>query len=751
MPNRVGQRLGNYRLLRMIGRGGFAEVYLGEHVFLRTQAAIKVLQIQLAKDDMESFITEARTIAALVHPHIIRVLEFGIESVEGNESEDETSITTIPFLVMDYALHGTLRQRHPKGTRLPLTTILTYTKQIAEALHYAHEQKLVHRDLKPENMLVGRNNEILLSDFGIALVSHTTGSQSTQATAGTIAYMAPEQILGKPRPASDQYSLGIVVYEWLCGVRPFYGSFPEIATQHMYATPASLREKDPTIPPAVEEVVMTALRKDPPQRFANVKAFSNALEQASGFGQVLTSGPTSFIPQISGTFGIPSVTLPASEVLNIPALSSPSPPPVSDPAMTPPIAGSIPTPRISETGLTPPVSGQTFIPPASGPIPTPSVSDPMLITPSTRLIRPPDAASGPVNAPQQGSQLKPKRRLSRRAIIVGLPGLVVIGGGVTAWLLTHWESLTTAGQQLGIVLLTYRGHTDGVTALAWSPDSKRIASGSSDHSVQVWDPVTGNTLLTRRGYSGGVSAVAWSPDSTLVASASSSTSVSGGPAGDKTVQVWNATNGQSVFIYRGHSGGITAVAWSPKDMRIVSSSVDFTVQVWDATTGKHPLIYHTRSWYVWTVAWSPDGTRFASGSPDGSVQVWDATTAASPRILRGHTDAVESVAWSPDDQFIASASDDLSVRIWDAITGNTIHTLRGHSSYVRKVAWSPDSKRIASGSSDKTVQVWDATSGKHIYTYEGHVGGVTSLAWSPDSKRIASGSSDKTVQVWKAN
>src|SRR5207249_6407271 len=123
--------------------------------------------------------------------------------------------------------------------------------------------KLIHRDVKPENMLVGRRNEILLSDFGIAVVTQSSRYQSTQDVTGTISYMAPEQIQGKPRPASDQYSLGIAVYEWLCGDRPFHGSFTELCTQHMFALPQPLSEKVSAISPDVEQVVLTALEKDP--------------------------------------------------------------------------------------------------------------------------------------------------------------------------------------------------------------------------------------------------------------------------------------------------------------------------------------------------------------------------------------------------------------------------------------------------------------------------------------------------------
>src|SRR5690348_4219948 len=144
MVDRVGQQLGNYRLSCLIGHGGFAEVYLGEHIHLNTQAAIKVLQMQLTGSHLEQFRNEARTIASLVHPNIVRVLDFGVE-------EDT------PFLVLDYAPKGTLRQRHPRGIPLPPLSVVPYVKQAAAALQYAHERRLMHRDVKPENMLVGRS------------------------------------------------------------------------------------------------------------------------------------------------------------------------------------------------------------------------------------------------------------------------------------------------------------------------------------------------------------------------------------------------------------------------------------------------------------------------------------------------------------------------------------------------------------------------------------------------------------------
>ena len=265
---RAGQRLGNYQIIRLLGEGGFGEVYLGEHIHLGSQAAIKVLNSRLTSKEIGPFLAEARTLIRLIHPHIVRVLDFG--------TEDKT-----PFLVMDYAPNGTLRQLHPKGTSLPLGLIISYVKQIAAALQFAHNEKIIHRDVKPENMLVGARQDILLSDFGIAMIAQSSRYQSMMDIAGTITYMAPEQIQAHPRPASDQYSLGIVVYEWLCGERPFRGSFKEIAIKHSIVPPPSLHERMPSIPATVEEIVFKALAKDPKDRFGNVWEFAVALEQGN--------------------------------------------------------------------------------------------------------------------------------------------------------------------------------------------------------------------------------------------------------------------------------------------------------------------------------------------------------------------------------------------------------------------------------------------------------------------------------------
>ncbi len=652
MVNRVGQQLGNYRLMRLLGRGSFAEVYLGEHTRLRTQSAIKVLYTHLADYNVEEFLTEARTIARLEHPNIVEVLDYDVQ--EGTA-----------FLVMKYASNGSLRQYYPRGTRLPLTTAILYVKQVAEALQYAHEKQLIHRDIKPENMLLGQSNEILLSDFGIALIAQSSRLQSTQDIIGTAHYMAPEQLQGRPRLASDQYALAVVVYEWLSGEYPFHGTFSELYSQHLFVAPPPLREKVPGLPFEVEQVVLTALAKNPDQRFASVRTFATALEQAS--------------------LGYPTTTTP---LFHVPLV---------------------------------------FAPPMREPVPT--------------------------ETPQSSKSL-----LSRRTVFIGLvgglAGLAAMGGGL-AWLMSsqglHSPSLspspntdTTVSTPLpqGTTILIYRGHSNGISSVTWAPDNKRIASGSNDMSVQVWDSISGITYLFYRNQKEEY-AVAWSPNGKRIASGSL----------DTTVQVWDPTTGGHVLTYRGHQGLVLGVAWSPDGKRIASTGEDNTVQIWNPIDGTNIFTYHSQTTVISSIAWSHDGKRIASseGSAGNNVvQVWDTNDGSIYFTYHGHHAYVGGLAWSPDGKRIASASDDHTTQVWDATDGSNAIIYRSQSLETYAVAWSPSGKYIASANADNTVQIWKAATGGHIFTYRGHAYGVRTVAWSPDGQRIASGSQDKTVQVWQA-
>ena len=695
MADRIGQRLGNYRLVRLLGQGGFAEVYLGEHIHLDTLAAIKVLHTQLDSDDVEHFHNEARTVARLIHPNIVRVLDYGVKG-------------KTPFLVMDYAPHGTLRKRHPKGTPLPLSTVASYVAQLADALQYAHEQKVIHRDIKPENILLGRRYEALLSDFGIALIAKSERYYSTQGIqdlAGTIAYMAPEQIQAQACPNSDQYSLGIVVYEWLSGARPFQGTFTEVAVKQTLAPPPSLRKIVPELSAEVEEVVMKALDKEPTRRYASVQDFANALQQACQQEPEPPGKAQGSISQLPAT--------PASTT-EIPI--SPGQPAVQDGAAT--VLFSVPD--------LPSTSGLAPYEPAPSSVETPA---------------PDQARASPETSPL------PRQGISRRTLLLGLAGVATasaVGGGIA--LLRYAQGVHNPATshssivRVGTTLFTYRGHSDWVWSAAWSPDGRRIASASGDETAQVWDALDGDHLNRYTGHTASVYSVAWSPSGERIASASY----------DKTVQIWDPTFGDHFYTYTGHADWVWTVAWSPDGRRIASAGGDKTVQVWDAAGGGHIHTFRGHTAPVHAVAWSPDSKHIASSSADGTVQVWDAASGIHLYIFQPYSTSIWSVAWSPDGTRIASACDDKTVQVWDAANGDHLYIYYGHSDFVYAVAWSLDGKQIASAGDDKTVQVWDAMNGNLFYTYTGHSSSVRAVAWSPDDKQIASGSWDKTVQVWQA-
>ncbi len=305
----------------------------------------------------------------------------------------------------------------------------------------------------------------------------------------------------------------------------------------------------------------------------------------------------------------------------------------------------------------------------------------------------------------------------------------------------NWEWLHLVNQLDG-ARAVLRGHESIIWTVALSSDGSRLVSASEDGSTRVWDLVGLKQLVELTGHQGRVRAAGFSPDGRRIASIGN----------DATIRLWDAASGKELFVLRAGKS-IEGLAFSPDGTRLATHGEESDVYVWDVAAGKLAHLLTGHQGHVWTAVFGPDGRGLATASDDHTVRIWDLESGKERMVLRGHTDAIRSLAVSPDGKRLASGGryPDNAVRLWNAETGEPLAEMKGHANQIVSLAFSPDGSRIASASWDQTVRLWDGRTGQLVAALRGHVGWIHHVAFSPDGRRLVSASEDQTLRLWSAD
>jgi len=706
-----------YRLIRELGEGGMGEVWLAEQTLpVRRPVALKLIRAGMYDATVvQRFQSERQSLAIMDHPGIAKVFDAG------------TTPQGQPYFVMEYVAGLPITEycdRHKSKIRERLELFA----QACDGVQHAHQKAIIHRDLKPANILVAEIDGKpvpRIIDFGIAKATTSNLTDQLMHTrfgqfVGTPGYMSPEQVdplILDVDTRSDVYSLGVILYELLTGLKPFETTLK--ARPPLDEWLRQLRTDEPPRPSVKvgadrETSMATAtVRCTEPKQLVSVlrgdldwitlKALERDRERRYGSPAELASDLRRYLNDE------PIAARPANSVYRMVKF-------IRRHRVAAVLAGMM-------TALAVLASGAGLV-----------------------AVRKQHEAEF-----QSALTLQAQSRLLTQAAAQRLKDGDVAGAqGIILEVLTNprFSSLRTPAansvfqdvRAADVQLAVLSGHGDIVLSAVYSRDGTHIVTASADKSARVWDAGTGAQLAVLTGHGGSVYTADYSPDGTRIVTASS----------DKTARIWDAHTGAQLAVLSGHQDEVNSAAYSPDGTRVVTASNDKTARIWDAHTGAPRATLSGHGDTVYSAVFSPDGARIVTASDDKTARIWDARTGAQLAVLSGHGDRVDSADYSPDGTRIVTASFDKTARVWDASTGAQLVVLSGHGSRVYSAVYSPDGTRIVTASFDKTARIWDARTGTLIAVLSGHGGFVYSAAYSPDGMRVVTASNDKTARIWDA-
>lgn len=791
--------IGRFRVVDILGAGGFGRVYKAYDPQLDREVAVKVpLRGTLeGREEVERFLREARAAATLRHPNICPVYEAGQDG-------------DCHYLVMAY-VHGKSLAEHLKerGEPVPARQAALVVRKLARALAVAHAQGIVHRDLKPGNVLVDRDrNDVVVTDFGLARRFHAEDAERTQegAVLGTPAYMAPEQASGQRDaigPACDIYSLGVILYEMLARRRPFTGSKREILDQVVRSDPAPPSRYRPGIDPRLEAICLKAIARDCGDRYQSMTEFAAALN-----GYLKATRADELPPAPAAGAAADSVGFTAMLVALSAELQKETQQAVDE---------AVGRHARKTTRLV--LAGLAFVGvlTAAGVAvvllrPTKVVQVVLEAKIDARLLQDSTAAFFLDGAPLPSADLRRPVALgigehtlvARRGDVEVQRYTFLVGPGADSKDMvvevtdkTPYLPPPLSREQLQLYFANIRlAEQDWHEAEIWQ--MKGRLSGLKLATPEEEDPrgfewYYLNRLATSRQITcdapQAVHRVMFSPDSRLVAVMGGAWDVTGRnafsfpgcPLGfsvdggrlwtwdGKVLKTWNAQTGKEI-----NARAIPDAGYPPSHGRLpVLSPGGNRLAGFDGKDKTAIKVWDTETWAVvgviewqdefnppYNVRFSPDGQQLAAAGPRGLVRVWGVDAGKLVTTFAKHgRDTLWDLAFSPDGKRLASSDGyyDAQGRIvptrlfavWEVATGEVLHSITvPGGSIVASLAFAPDGAKLAGGCGDHVVRLWDVPTGRLLRELKGHHSLVGSVDASPDGKFLASGAWDGHLKIW---
>jgi len=763
------QRIGDYRIVREVGRGAMGIVFEAIQTSLGRRVALKVLPGTFALDPrrVERFRREARAAARVHHPNIVPVYEVG-----------EAGGTH--YYAMEY-IHGpsleqliaqTRAQRpsdgRPSGPASSDPTYIAHAVEqvagLAEGLQEAHRLGLIHRDVKPSNILVAPGGRYVLVDFGLVREEEAQTITRSGEMVGTLPYMSPEQVSRRRiDPRADVYSLGAVLYEILT-LRPPFAAESDHAIQNaiLFDEPIRPRRLNSRLNRDVETIVLHAIEKKPERRYGSMAEFAGDLRRLLRYEPIRARavGPAlrakrwaqrnpAITTGIVGAFLLLSVSLAISlhflhrvsqALLRARALglaNAAAQAVDTDPMLSLLLAReAVALDRRSETlsqvyEALAALRERAILSGHEGPVNSASYSPD-----GARILTASDDGTARLWT-REGKEMAVLRGHGARVSIARFSPrqdlILTASNDKTARL---WD---LEGREVAVL----RGHEGPITGAVFSPSDDLVLTGSQDGSARLWD-LGGNEARRLLGHTGWISAVAFSPRGDRILTTAGYL-VHPGPSADFTARLWSVSSGETIAVLKGHEDSILAAAFSPGGDRILTVSADRTARIWEAE-GKEVAVCRGHDDKPQPSAcFSHDGRFALTGSADTTARMWDGA-GALVQVFRGHRGGVYSALFSSEGDRILTASADQTARLFDR-SGTELAVLAGHDSRVYSAVFSPDGGEILTASMDHTARLWDVV-GREMPAFYGHASGLFAAAFSPRGDRIATASGDRTVRLW---